>query len=106
VSMINLDFEDRFEKLDNLLSTLLPPVKKGELVANYHTPNKLYRSYCVLARDSDTWFNPAIVIHGHDNSKRFCLWSDYCHVEGYRPTGKERPSFIEGFYKKWPQYEG
>lgn len=103
--MFNTDFEDKFEKLDALLDQFLPPTKKAVPVANYHTPNRIFKSWAVLALDGEKEiFDEGYIRHGHPISQRFCLNTDYCHIEGYRPTGKERPAFIQGFYKKWPEY--
>lgn len=88
-------------------------------VAQYEKPYKAYKNFAVLIPWDFYWTpttvefwgtTPAIpeplttyICHGH-SKERYCRNDYYCHVFGYRPTGKEDPRFIEAFYKKWPTY--
>ena len=98
---IDTSFETRFEQLDALLSKAGLGSKKVVRVANYHSPNIQFRSWAILCPDGYILTDESPVVHGHPVERRFCLATDYCHIQSYRPTGKERPSFIEGFYRKW-----
>lgn len=85
-------------------------------VANYYTPNMVYRSVALLAPEDFEWTGftqelwlpveifhdptATVVLHGHDK-KKYCRNDYFCHVLGYRPTGKEKPKFLKGFYEKW-----
>lgn len=118
-------FED-FD-LETLFARLVASRHNGpKRVAKYTRPDYAYFSIAVLCPPDFEWTTGSmehawewyehyddravrefclepLIMHGHPRTER-CTNDKFCHVHGYRPRGDEKPSFIEGFYRKWPQY--
>ena len=67
--------------------------------------NTIYNNYWGMPLFNITVNDPitTVVRHGHPVGEH-CYANYYCHVWEYRPTGKEHPSFLKLFRKKW-EYE-